>query len=208
MVIILPFGQKTKTSFTRVVRDKATYNWPWVKIGLGKKMPTVFMVWPYALLIVIANANCKGNWCLCRVNGHFKRFVVVVMRGMLTIFPTCTPPMICATINLRAKRVMIRRVPLQSPEVASRFLSKIIGTPTLRARRCGGIPARVMVLRNYVPIAIAWSSPRLHQVCWQKYVLLPRHNLDNLSVERVHDYIFCCQNSSTVHVSLVCIIDC
>jgi len=89
------------------------------------------------------------------VNGHFKRLVVVVMHGMLTIFPTCMPPMIYATINLHARREMIKRVPLQSPEVAWRFLGKITGTPTLRARRSGGIPARVMVLRNFVPIAIA-----------------------------------------------------
>ncbi len=105
------------------------------------------------------NPNCKGNWCLCRVNGHFERFVVVVMHGMLTIFLACMPPMICATIDLCARRQMIRRVPLQSLEVASRFLSKITRTPTLRARRCGGILVRVMVLRNFVPITIAWLSP-------------------------------------------------
>ncbi len=122
-------------------------------------MPTVFMVWPCALLMVIVNANCKGNWRLCRVNGHFERFVVVVMRGMLTIFPACAPPMIFATINLRATRQMIRQVPLQSPEAASKFFSKITGTPTLKAKRCGGILAKVMVFRNFVPIAIAWSSP-------------------------------------------------
>jgi len=109
--------------------------------------------------MVIANANCKGNWRLCRVNGHFKWFVVMVMYGMLTIFPACAPPMICTTINLRARRQMIKRVPLQSSEATSRFLSKITRTLTLKARWCGGIPARVMVLRNSVPITIAWSSP-------------------------------------------------
>jgi hypothetical protein len=50
--------------------------------------------------------------------------------------------------------------------------------------------------------------PRFHRVCRQKYVRLPGHNLGNLSVERVHDYIFYCQNSSTIHVSLVYVIDC
>ncbi len=111
------------------------------------------MVWPCALLIIITNVNCNGNWCLFRVNGHFEWFVVMVMRSMLTIFPTC------ATINLCAKRQMIRWVPLQSPEATSEFLNKITRMPTLRARRCGGIPARVMVLRNSVLIAIAWSFP-------------------------------------------------
>ncbi len=110
------------------------------------------------LLMVTMNANCKGNWCLCWVNGHFKQFVVMVMRCMLTIFPTCAPPMICVTINFRAKRQMIRWVPLESPKVTLRFLNKITRTPTLRARQCGGILARVMVLRNSMLITIAWLS--------------------------------------------------
>ncbi len=111
-----------------------------------------------ALLMVIANANCKGNWRLCKVNGHFERFVIMVMCDMLTIFPACAPLMIYATINLCVRHQMIKHVPLQGPEIASRFLNKIIGTPTLKAKRCGGIPTRIMVLRNFVPIAIAWSS--------------------------------------------------
>jgi hypothetical protein len=105
--------------------------------------------------MVITNANYKGNWYLCKVNGQFEQFVVMVMHNMLTIFPACSPPMICATINFHAKCQMIRQVPLQNLEAASRFLSKIIGTPTLRAKRCGGIPARIMVLKNYVLITIA-----------------------------------------------------
>ncbi len=105
--------------------------------------------------MVIANANCKGNWRLCRVNGHFKRFVIMVMRSMLKIFLACVPPMICVTINLRAKCQMIRQVPLQNPKVASRFLSKRTGTPTLGARQCGDILAIIMVLRNSMAIAIA-----------------------------------------------------
>jgi hypothetical protein len=50
--------------------------------------------------------------------------------------------------------------------------------------------------------------PRFHQVCRQKYMLLLGHSLGNLSIEKVHDCIFCCQNNSIVHVSLVCVIDC
>jgi hypothetical protein len=89
------------------------------------------------------------------VNGHFERFVVMVVHGMLKTFPTSVPPMIYVTINLRAKRQMIGQVPLQNLEAASRFLSKITRTLTLRAKQCGGIPAKVMVLRNSMPIAIA-----------------------------------------------------
>ncbi len=167
----------------------------------------VFMVWPCALLMVITNVNCKGTtWCFCRVNGHFEWFVVVVMRSMLTIFLACTPPMICATINLYVRRQMIRQVPLQSPKAKSRFLIEIIGTPTLRAKRCGGIPAKIMVLRNSMLIAIAWSSPVSTESA-NKNTCSLGHNLSILSVERVHDCIFCYQNSSIIHVSLIYIID-
>jgi len=108
------------------------------------------------LRLVNGHSECQlqGELALCKVNGHFEQFIVVVMCDMLTIFPTCVPPMIYAIINLHAKRQMIRRVPLQSPETASRFLSKITWTPTLKARRCGGIPTIIMVLRNSVPITI------------------------------------------------------
>jgi len=84
--------------------------------------------------MVIMNVNYKGNWCLCEVNGHFELFAIMVIRGMLTIFPACAPPMISVIINLRAMRQMIRQVPLQSLDAASRFLNKITGMPTLRAR--------------------------------------------------------------------------
>ncbi len=50
--------------------------------------------------------------------------------------------------------------------------------------------------------------PHLHRICRQKYMLSLGHSLSNLSVERVHDCIFCCQNSLAIHVSLVCVIDC
>ncbi len=108
------------------------------------------------LRLVNDHSECQlqGELAFCRVNGHFEQFVVMVIRDMLTIFPTCAPPMIYATINLHAKRQMIRRVPLQSPEAASGFLSKITWTPTLKAKRYGGILAKVMVLRNSVPITI------------------------------------------------------
>jgi hypothetical protein len=101
---------------------------------------------------------------------------------------------------------MIKRVPLQSPEATSRFFSKIIGMSTLKARLCGGIPAKVMVLKNSVLVAIAWSS--LISTKSVNKNTCSRLAFGNLNVERVHDCIFCCQNNSIVHVSLVCVIDC
>jgi hypothetical protein len=48
------------------------------------------------------------------------------------------------------------------------------------------------------------SKVRRFPRCFYRLYCRP---LDNLSVERVHDYIFCCQDSSIVHVSLVYVID-
>lgn len=42
-------------------RDSATYSWPWQKTGLGRKMPTLEKVWPWALLIVMAKAGFEGE---------------------------------------------------------------------------------------------------------------------------------------------------
>ncbi len=49
--------------------------------------------------------------------------------------------------------------------------------------------------------------PCFHRVCQQKYVLSPGQSLGDLSVNKVRDCIFCSQNNSTIHVSLVCVID-
>jgi hypothetical protein len=146
--------------------------------------------------MVITNANCKGNWHLCAVNGHFEQFVVVVMHGMLKIFPTCVPPMNYATINLRVRRQMIRRVPFQRPEAASRFLSKITCTPTLRGQVMWWHTCQNNGVEKFRANRHSLVVPHFHQVCQQKYVLSPRHSLYNLSVEKVHDCIFCYQNSS------------
>jgi len=44
------------------MRDMATYNWPCVNTGLGRKMPTIFNVYPCALLMVMPDARRTGNW--------------------------------------------------------------------------------------------------------------------------------------------------
>ena len=44
-----------------VALDRATYSWPWENTGSGKYTPTLGIVWPYALLTVIAKLSRTGN---------------------------------------------------------------------------------------------------------------------------------------------------
>jgi hypothetical protein len=74
------------------MRDMVTYNWPCVNTGLGRKMPTIFNVYPCALLMVMANAGRTGNWQWRRVKGI--RFVsegVMLSHGMNTRWPFAGP---------------------------------------------------------------------------------------------------------------------
>jgi len=74
------------------MRNMATYNWPCVNTGLGRKMPTIFNVCPYALLMVMANAGCIGNWRRHRVKGIRSVFEGVMLnRGMNTRWPFVGP---------------------------------------------------------------------------------------------------------------------
>jgi hypothetical protein len=65
------------------MRDMATYNWPCVNTSLGRKMATIFNVYPCALLMVMANAGRTGNWRRRRVkNIRSVSEGVMLSRGM------------------------------------------------------------------------------------------------------------------------------
>ena len=51
--------------------ENATYNWPWEKTGVGRYIPRrMGMLWPWHLLMVIAQARRTGYWCRRSVNGR------------------------------------------------------------------------------------------------------------------------------------------
>jgi hypothetical protein len=43
-------------------QDRATYNCPWVNVGLQRSTPTMSKLCPCTLLIVIVKARVTGNW--------------------------------------------------------------------------------------------------------------------------------------------------
>jgi hypothetical protein len=70
------------------MHDMATYNWPCVNTGLGRKMPTIFNVCPCALLMVMANAGRTRNWQRRKVKGiRSMSEGVMLSHGMNTRWP-------------------------------------------------------------------------------------------------------------------------
>jgi hypothetical protein len=53
-----------------VALDRATHSWPWENTGLGKYTPTLGIVWPRALLTVIAKRSRTGNHFLLNWKGN------------------------------------------------------------------------------------------------------------------------------------------
>ena len=64
-------------------RDRATYNWPWVKTGLHKYKPTFFSDCPWRLLMVIAKDKVIGNCLHCSLKGHLDSdgFMSIIWRS-------------------------------------------------------------------------------------------------------------------------------
>lgn len=144
------FSINTLRPFGEVILDSATYNWPWEKTGEGKYTPTVYNVWPWLLLMVMAYESHMGNWRRFNLKGHFDWVDVVIMRGIYAFEPLAFPVIISPSITLVVSWVTISLVPLQSPLEGSRFRRSIIGTPIFRCRMWSGSPLIEIVLRNSV----------------------------------------------------------
>lgn len=67
---------------------------------------------------------------------------------MKTKFPDLSPVSISASIIRVAQRTTINLVPLHSPSLGARFLSRIIGHPTLTSSLKGGNPLHSNEFRN------------------------------------------------------------
>lgn len=134
--------------FLDFTRDTATYNCPWENTDLGRYNPTFDRVWPWLLLIVIANATFNGN-CLRRIlNGSFVSEGVISILCNHTVSPTLVPVITFASIIWFASMVICNRVPLHKPSSGSIFLIIITGVPTLSLRVWLGSPEMFIPLRN------------------------------------------------------------
>ena len=99
---VLPFSKSSRTMHTRrlafvVTRNRATYNCPCVKQGVGKYTPTWRIVWPWDLLMVIVKAGRIGNCLRFIVKGRSRLDGDRVMRGIKTRIPTKVPIIISAS---------------------------------------------------------------------------------------------------------------
>jgi len=105
-------------------------------------------VWPWLLLIVIANATRTGNWWQRKTNGQSVPEGDMMMQGMNTHLSTLYPVMISISMTRWPNLLIINLVPLHNPIDWLRLHNKRIGTPTLSSSSWFAIPLNYKVFRN------------------------------------------------------------
>ena len=103
--------------------DSAAYNFSWEKTGWGNYTPKLFILWPFALVIVIAKYNLIGNCLLYSLNGKSE------CDGDNSILnaqsPMCDPLVMWNLNILVVIEIIFIVVPLHNPEFTSIFLKNI-----------------------------------------------------------------------------------
>ena len=169
-----------------VARDKATYNCLCEKTGLRRSRPMCFTIWPWALLIVMANASCMGNCRLVNLMAKLSpvREGVNDIRGMRAVSPAWSP-LIRRISNSRFDIWMtVPHVPLQRPLFLSMLRSKITGQPILRERRARGKPVGLSPWRNskgMLLFPLSEEPSKEYESALQNVVLWPG-NCERMSV--------------------------
>ena len=92
-----------------------------------RSIPTYSRVWPWALLIDIANAGLLGNCLLLRSNGSPGSDGVNVILGKNTVLPTYFPVIIVASITRWPRDFKRKRVPFNKPRFGFKFLNNRTG---------------------------------------------------------------------------------
>ena len=96
--------------------ESATYNWPCENTESGRYIPTFGMVWPCALLIVMAKLNLIGNCFRLNLNGSvMSSDGDIGIRGIKILLPAYCPFTISQSIALLSNPLTTKRVPLHSP---------------------------------------------------------------------------------------------
>ena len=116
--------------FQFVTLDTATYNWPWLNTGSGKCTPTLWNVYPWLLLIVIAKHKFTGNGRPFNVKCNFVSDRGISTRGIMTLCPLFVLVATSVWMTLLPNQVTMSLVPLHIPLVSFICLSNIIGQPT------------------------------------------------------------------------------
>ena len=103
--------------------DSAAYNFSWEKTGWGNYTPKLFILWPFALVIVIAKYNLIGYCLLYSLNGKSECDGDNSILEINTQSPMCVP-LVMWTLNiLVVLEIIFIVVPLHNPEIASKFLN-------------------------------------------------------------------------------------
>jgi len=105
-------------------------------------------VWPWLLLIVIANATWTGNWWRRKTNGQSVPEGDMMMQGMNTHLPTLFLVMISASMTCWPDLLTINLIPFHNPIDWLRLRNKRIGTPTLSSNLWFAIPLNYKVFKN------------------------------------------------------------
>lgn len=114
--------------------DSATYSCPWEKTCCGRYNPTLGIVWPWALFILIAKHRRTENCFRINLKGYssFSGGDSWIL-GIKTCFAVCCPVVISVCMTLLSKPLQINRVPLHNPLDGSRFWSIMMGAFTFRS---------------------------------------------------------------------------
>jgi hypothetical protein len=156
---IFPSLTRTFVEFWETPLDKATYNWPWLKTCRGKSIPTLGMVYPYDLFMVIAKLSLTVNCFLLSTKGSPElTFVFNLILDKNALFPALLPVRISTSNIFLNKPRHNNHVPLHRPYLGSMFRNNIKGAPFFSFKVCGGILPWAIEFRNSCWYKL-WVSP-------------------------------------------------
>lgn len=137
---ILLLEMSTTILFEAMAREDATYSWPQLKTWTNIFKHTHCKDYPCDLLIVIANANCRGNWCHINWRGNLIGEGDNEVWGMNMRSPIGGPKNMHAFNTQYTIIVIIIHDPLYKPCLRAKFLRKMTGHPILKSKLANGNP--------------------------------------------------------------------
>jgi hypothetical protein len=130
-----------------MVREHATYNCPCGKHDVLKSKPQIYIVWPWDLLIVIANVNLIGNWK--RLNYIGISVGIIGNCGNNIFSPRNLKLKMMALKTFFINFLMTNHVPLHN-RGGFKLRINITEDPIFSCKLCGGMPGKSNKFNNSV----------------------------------------------------------